>query len=300
MAQAPAPIFFTLVNTQGQKRSARLLIDSIREFAGPLSESAIWIFEGDTAEAPCADLKGKNVEVFGLQVDPSLADFIFSKKVCACASAEEKAAGSGRTIVWMASDALVLKPPALLDLGSSHDAAVRPVHIKNVGAPARTALDGFWKGVYGAAGLEDSSMDVITYVDRQTIRAYFNSHWYAVNPSIGIFREWLRVFGALVQDGGFMSAHCADDPHKIFLHQAVLSAVTLKMVPIDRLRILPPSYSYPYNLHASVSAEDRPRFLDDLVTVVYEDRLAELASPEDIEVREPLRSWLSARAGAAR
>jgi hypothetical protein len=74
----------------------------------------------------------------------------------------------------------------------------------------------------------------------------------------------------------------------------------VKLVPADRIRLLPPTYSYPYNLHASVPAPHRAKVLNDLVTVVYEDRLPELGRSGDIEVREPLRSWLSTRTGAVR
>lgn len=85
----------------------------------------------------------------------------------------------------------------------------------------------------------------------------------------------------------------------VFLHQAVLSALTDRLIPSERLLTLPPQYSYPYNLHAKVPCARMPRFLNDLMTVVYEGRSMRPEDMTDIVVLEPLRSWLSARVASA-
>jgi hypothetical protein len=58
---------------------------------------------------------------------------------------------------------------------------------------------------------------------------------------------------------------------------------------------LPPEYDYPYNLHPSVPLDRRALALDDLVTVAYDDRSLDPRVADDIDVHEPLRSWLFAR-----
>lgn len=65
----------------------------------------------------------------------------------------------------------------------------------------------------------------------------------------------------------------------------------------QRIRILPPAYNYPYNLHASVPAERRAKALNDVVCIAYEERCLDPDVMSDIRVDEPLKSWLSARAG---
>jgi len=80
--------------------------------------------------------------------------------------------------------------------------------------------------------------------------------------------------------------------HRIFLHQAIFSALIAAAVPLERLRILPPEYNYPYNLHASLLPEQRVRAFNDLVTFTYENRTIDPAGLADIAVDEPLRSWL--------
>jgi hypothetical protein len=108
-------------------------------------------------------------------------------------------------------------------------------------------------------------------------------------------RRWAAVFQTLVVDGAFQAAACHDVPHRVFLHQAVLSALLATEVDPARLRPLPPAYNYPYNLHASVPEERRAQALNELVCVAYEDRSLDPGAVEDIAIEEPLRSWLAGR-----
>jgi hypothetical protein len=110
-----------------------------------------------------------------------------------------------------------------------------------------------------------------------------------------LLRQWLECFEVLVGDQAFQSAYCQDERHQVFLHQAVLSALIATRLDPQRVRILPPIYSYPYNLHPSVPCDWRAQALDDLVCVAYEERSLDPAVMNDITVHEPLRSWLSAR-----
>lgn len=62
-----------------------------------------------------------------------------------------------------------------------------------------------------------------------------------------------------------------------------------------RLLILPPDYNYPYNLHQSLPAEHRVKAFNDLVSLVHEDRTINLQEIDDVEIHEPLYSWLLQR-----
>jgi hypothetical protein len=64
----------------------------------------------------------------------------------------------------------------------------------------------------------------------------------------------------------------------------------------ERIRMLPPDYSYPYNLHQVVPPDRRALALNDLVSIAYEDRSLDPDVVDDIAIHEPLRSWLSVRA----
>jgi hypothetical protein len=198
------------------------------------------------------------------------------------------------TLVWIDPGCLVVNPPTLYELGADFEAAFRPVHIQNVGLRVDQPLDAFWQGIYAELGITDVFATVQSFVDQRVLRAYYNSHAFAVNPALGILGRWLEHFQRLVGDAAFQRVACQDEPHQIFLFQALLSALITKEVNPTRLRILPPEYNYPFNLQERVPPEHRARALNDTVTFAYEDRSLNPAKITDIVVEEPLRSWLAA------
>ena len=173
---------------------------------------------------------------------------------------------------------------------------MRPVHIRNVGLPRTEPLDGWWKKTYGAVGVQDVQATVESFVDIQLIRAYCNSHAFAVKPSIGLLRQWFGCFEALVCDQEYQSSSCQDERHEIFLHQVVLSALLATSLERERMRVLPPDYSYPYDLHRSVPRQRRAHALNDVVSIAYEHRSLEPDVVDDINTHDPLRSWLAVHA----
>lgn len=289
-------VFVTLVRTAGERSCARILIDSIRSFGGSLSRSPIWLFEANPQEVPCGDFERMGVQVLPLNVPGAVRHYLYTAKVAACARAEELAGPGVQSLVFLAPENLIITPPLLFDLGGAFDVAARPVHIKNVGLDVAEPLDGFWEGVYRAVGVRDVPITVESFVDAQHIRAYFNSAAFSVNPSRGLFRQWSECFEALVCDQEFQSGPGQDIWHQVFLHQAVLSTLIATTVAPTRLRILPPDYVYPYNLHGSVPLERRARALNDLVCIYAEDRSLDPDVVDDVEIYEPLRSWLSTHA----
>jgi hypothetical protein len=289
-------VFLTLVRTTGGRACARMLIDSIRSFGGVLSDCPIWLFEADPQKAPCNSLQSMDVQVLPLSVPDTVRGYYFADKVYACARAEEMAGPGVQSLIWIDPACLIIKPPLLFDLGQSFDAAVRPVHIRNVGLPPTEPLDGFWNTICETVGVHDIQTTVETFVGGQRIRSYFNSHAFAINPSQGLLRRWFEYFQALVRDEHYQRDTCQDERHRIFLHQAVLSALLVAGLDPKRVRVLPPDYNYPYNLHQSVPPNRRAAALNDLVCITYEDRSLDPDLVDDVDVHDPLRLWLSAYA----
>ena len=289
-------IFLTWVYSARQKWGARLLVDSIRSFGGALSDCPVWLFEANPKRVPCDDFKDMGVRVLPLNPPDTVRRYILAHKVYACAQAEALAPPGVQSLVWLAPVCFMARPPMLFDLGPSCGAAVRPVHIQNVGLLATAPLDDFWQGVYEAVGVRDVQTTVESFVDVQHIRAYFNSAALVVNPSLGLFRRWFELFEALVCDQAFQARACQDERHQIFLHQAVLSALIATMLEPEQVRTLPPDYGYPYNLHGDVPPDRRAEAFNDLTCVIYEERSVDPNKVDDIEIHEPLKSWLSAHA----
>lgn len=123
----------------------------------------------------------------------SIKDYYLSDKVFACAEAERAAGTTARSLVWLSPDTLVVNPPVLYALDDATDAAIRPVHIRNVGIPVDEPLDPFWTGVFRCAGLDDTTYSVESFVDGQRVRAYCHSHSYCVNPSVGLSEDGCSV-----------------------------------------------------------------------------------------------------------
>jgi hypothetical protein len=234
-----------------------------------------------------------------LTAAPDIAGYPFTSKVTACARAEPLAARLGvRSLVWVSSDCLFIQAPVLLDLAPTVDVALRPVHHRNIGLPADAPVDAFWRRVYESVGVEEVDMTIETFVESEPIRAYFNSHLLSIHPAKGLWRRWLTIFTDLVTDDEFQGGACADPPHRIFLHQAILSALLTTELDPKRMQLLPAAYSYPYDLHREVPEIRRPHALNELVSVATEGRSMRPDDIEDLIVHEPLRSWLEEHAPA--
>jgi hypothetical protein len=288
--------FLVMFRSEQGERLARVVIESLRAFGGPLRDCPVWAFvrEPERVSRALPGLEG--VRRFPLAVEEDCPPYPLVEKVYACARAEEMAGPELRSLVWLSLDCLVIQPPLLFDLGpvadaAPADAAFRPVHHQNVGSLVHEPLDDFWQGIYRTLGVDTMPYSVESFADGQTLRPYFNTHCFALNPAVGLGRAWWTHFKGLVTDRAFQAGPCRDEAHRIFLHQAILSTLVPKMLDWERVRLLPPEYNYPLNLLQEIPLQRRAPTLNSLVNAVYED-----AFPwGGIEVQEPLRAWLRER-----
>lgn len=292
----PPPIILTKVSSAEEKPYTRLMIESLQTFGGSLSRCPVWVFATDGLAPDCADVAGGQVRVIPLSIPADLRGYPFSSKVLACARAEELAPAGTGSLIWLDSGCLVVQPPELFDLSEDFDAAFRPVHIRNVGSPVHEPMDAFWQGVYRSVGVRETGFTVQPFIGEDTLRAYFNSHGFSVRTGLGLFTRWAELYAGLVRDTAFQAAACQEEPHRIFLFQAVLSTLAAALIPAQRIRILPPNYNYPYHLQEQVPADRRARALNELVTSAFEESLVVPDRVKDIHILEPLRSFLLSRA----
>ncbi|MBN2174612.1 MAG: hypothetical protein JW731_10795 [Bacteroidales bacterium] len=280
--------YITVISSQVEAQQVKLLIESLRRFGGRLGEYPVWVF--------CTDMKisegfieSDTLKRFQLKMDLPLSNYPLAEKVFACALAEEMAALEGvQTLIWLNPDCLIFNPPELFSLRDQYDAALRPVHIRNVGSLANEPLDGYWQRVYEVVRVNQVPYNIESYVDGQTLRPYFNTHCFAINPAKGILQAWRVNFVTLLMDEEFQVDYCQDELHQIFLHQVVLSALLMKFIEKDRIFILPAEYSYPLHLQDKLPVSKRVQSLHKLVCMVYEENTL----LEGVEIQEPVRSWL--------
>jgi hypothetical protein len=294
-AETPRIVFATYAEGPAQARKVAVLVDSLRRHGGDLA-NAPWFVVADASATEPLDQAGlAGTKRLPLHVDEVARGIPFAAKAYAAAAVERLVPGA-ETLAWMDPESLVLGPPRALDLGPSAAVALRPVFLVNaIGQAEGTPVDGYWARLYREAGADAAAVPTVeSFVDEQRVRFYVNCGVIAWRPGRGIAREWARALSAVLADEAYRSAFCADARHRVFLHQAVLSAVLLaRTAPAER-RWLPADHGYPLGLHERVPAAKRVRRLEDLACLIYDTLWDEKPDWLDrVPVEDPLRSWLA-------
>jgi len=283
------------VASPSDERAAVMLIKSIREFGGAYKDSPVYVFQDNADENPCLVIKNMDANLLPLEIDPAARDYLFSRKVYACAQAERLLAGKAESIVWFDNQCLVFAHLDDLLLQDSKAVAIRPVQLLNtIGLAPEAPIDEFWGRIYQDAGVDPQKVPIVeTFVDAKKIRFYINCQIISFRPELGICREWERIFTSLVKDAEYQKKACPDVLHQVFLHQAVLSAVINAKVNESELQWLPASCGYPLNLHEKLPPEKKLRRLKDVKYLVYDTIMQRRPDwMEIMPVEEPLKSWL--------
>ena len=74
-------VFVILVSNPVQEKQANILINSIREFGGKYSDGQVYVFLGDTVNAPGNSLLSEGVNLIPLEIDESLPNYPFVQKM---------------------------------------------------------------------------------------------------------------------------------------------------------------------------------------------------------------------------
>lgn len=290
-------IVFTAALSPGSRgTSALLLAESIRAFAGRLSESPIWLFVTPNADSLLYDVEDRllalDTELIPFKVDREASKFFFLPEVVAAAEAEAKAEGLADTLVWLGTNTMVLREPVDFNLPGVKSIGYRPVHITNVGSRIDTPLDAFWSLIYHRCGVPSNHIfPMKTHVDGNTVRPYFNAGHLAVRAERGLMRKWRDAFISLYKFPEFERFY-AEGKYRIFMHQAVLSGVILANFHPDELLELPPTYNYPIHLHEEDVTRRRPSCIEELVTVRHEGFYDELDWEKKMPAGETLKKWM--------
>jgi hypothetical protein len=288
-------VFVMLVTSPADEKQANILIQSIREFGGRYADSPVYIFVSDPVNAPCISVAASNVTLIPLEISDTLTVYPFLSKVLACARAEELLKGKAENIVWMDIDGLVLNEPGEFCLGNYKKIAIRPVNLSNnVGLPVDEPINSYWQKIYDYTGLRAGKVPVIeTLVDTQKVRLYLNCAVFSLRPDQGILIEWEKLFLMLVNDSEYQDKACTTFNQKLFLHQAVLSAVISSKVKENEIQWFSQKAGYPMHHHNQLKGSKQVMQLNDLESVIYE-RVWD--SPDGIfriiQTNEPLKSWL--------
>ena len=84
-----------------------------------------------------------------------------------------------------------------------------------------------------------------TIADEQEIQPYYNCEVFSFNPRLGLAAEWARLLTRFLKDEKYQKTVCTTFLRKLFLHQAVLSAVISSRIKPERIKALPLTSGYP-------------------------------------------------------
>lgn len=285
----------TLVSSGEQERSVRAMIESIRENAGDYSNCRVYVVMAQPADIPGNSLAGENVVLLRPEADSIFLHYPLAIKAYAASQVEQLVKSKIKTLVWLDPGVIVLNSLGSLDLKGRFDVSVRPVSlVNNIGLPPGAEPDDYWLPIYEANQLDYRTVQTIeTVVDAVQIQPYYNCEVYSVNPAKGICREWAEQLEGLLRDEGYQKNSCTTPQRRLFLHQAVLSAIIASQINPDRIKALPVTSSYPFNQHDMLPAERKVSSLSELAAVIFD--YAWTGNPswmDKIDIDEPLRSWL--------
>ena len=282
-------VYMVMINSPEEEKQADVFISSVRSFGGQYSNAPIILVVADSTKTRGTLLAGKVQKTVIVDINEKLRTFPFSDKVYACAQVEELVADTADWLVWANPDIIELVPPIEITTDTSAWAALRPVHVQNVGCPAEDSIPEFWKTIYDVSGLQTGKIwTVESLVDKKKIRGYFNSGCMAFDPSRGILRAWKDAFEKLLTDSIRYAFYSSSDPYAVFCHQAVLSAVVMAKIDKKNITILPLPYGYPLGFQEDPNFIDKVHSLSDLVMVIT----GGYNNLEKIEITEPYKSWL--------
>jgi len=303
-------VFATWAGDAVAARKVEVLVDSLRRFGGRFKDAPVIVVADGAAAAALAASPPPGVRILPLAAPAVAAGFPYAEKAYAAAQVEALVESTAATLVWMDAGTLVLGEPGALDLSAGGSVALRPVSLVNrVGVAPDAPVDAFWAAIYHEAGVEAEAVPAVTPVVELTpVRFYVNCEVIAFRPRAGICREWARALTARIGDAAFLASACGDPLHRIFLHQAVLSAVILARTTPEERRWLPSDHGYSLLLHERLPAERRARRLDDLACAIYDtlwerrpDWLATIGAGEELSAwaRNATRSVVDAARLAA-
>jgi len=285
----------TYVSNNIQERSTRAFIRSVRDLGGKYQDSKIYIVLADPVNFPGDSLKGTNVILLPLEMDPEFMKYPLAIKAFVAAQVEETVKDEAASLAWFDPATLVLNSLDELDLENGYGVAIRPVSLVNtIGIAPGSEPNDYWAPIYKELGLNFKNVPAYeTVVDEKPIQPYFNCEIFSVDPSLGIFSEWAKVMTKFLRNEKYQKNVCNTFLRKLFLHQAILSGVIVSKVNPENIKPLSIKTGYPFGQHERLSAQKQVASLNTLSAIIFDYQWEE--NPKwlgKIPSHAPLKNWL--------
>jgi hypothetical protein len=288
-------VLATYASNRFQVSHVICLIRSLRENGGKYRDSEVFIVSTD----PDLDLRGldkmKGVRILDSDMPPEYNSYPLAVKPFAAAQAERLLTRRDVTLTWFDPETIILSPPEGLIVKGRIKAVVQPVFLtNNISLLPGEPLNDFWERIYGKTDVSYGDIPVVkSLIDGKSILAYYNCEIFSVDPAEGICEQWAEIMDDLLSDRTFAYGVCNTDQRKIFLHQAVLSAVIVSKAGKKGTRSLNLKFGYPLNLHERIPPDRQITPLNSISCAIIEDLWERDPSwMNDIMATEPLKSWI--------
>jgi len=285
----------TYVSDNLQVRHAGTLIRSLRENGGEYCNSEVFVI----FTSPILDLTHlrcfPGIHLLLSDMKQEYADFPLAIKAFAAAQAERILQNSSATLAWFDPETIIINPPYGLIPQGDDKVIAQPVFCtNNISMSPGEPINDYWGPIYDYLDVNCSKIPVIeSLIDRKQMLAYYNCEIISVRASEKIFEDWAEVMDKLLSDSDYAVGVCNTPLRKLFLHQAVLSAVLVKKAGRSMTGSLSLKYGYPLHAWKEIPVEKRIVSLNELSCAILEDLWT--ANPswiDDISANESLKRKL--------
>jgi hypothetical protein len=291
-------LFVTYAEYEGEVYGCLVLCESIRSFAGSLSQAPIRVYLAQhllkSSEIYQDKFSALSVEIRSIQPPEEAKKYFLGGKPFAAAQSEDDAAKEADLLAFLSPNTVLIKEPRDFMLAAGKKFAYCPVHHQNIGSLYSRPPDSFWKRLYQILSVSESALfPMESLADKKILRPYFNAGSFLVRPQYGILRKWAESFKALYHDT-VLAEMCKHGKFNIFLHQAAMAGAVLKCLKREEMVQLPPTYNYPLFFEKYYDAVLKFDSLEHIVTLRYEFSFKDL--PEDwgqkVKGNKKVISWI--------
>ncbi len=277
--------------------NALLFAESIREFAGDLSQAPIWCYVPESG-GPISSTVKERLLTLDVQLLPFKESqrFPFMEHAQAASLAESRADGQEDILVWSATNTVFLQKPMEFLLQDGKSLGYRPVHHALIGSRFNEPLDPFWSEIYEQYNVpENRVFPMKTHIEEKEIRPYFNAGCLTTRPEGGLFRRYYESFLTTYQKSEFKEFYKKDERYLIFIHQAVLSGIILSELENRKLVQVSPFYNYPVHLYNEDTTKDQPSSIEKVITFRHEGFHADPDWEKKMPAGNQLKNWIKTK-----
>ncbi|MBD3276554.1 MAG: hypothetical protein GF372_14665 [Candidatus Marinimicrobia bacterium] len=143
--------------------------------------------------------------------------------------------------------------------------------MKRSGTHICVPADKFWSLVFDCCdGDPELRFKMVTHTGEQ-IAAYFNAGFFVVRPEHRLLAQWHEALVKLFIRPQFTTWYGKNSLYKVFMHQAVFTAVLLANTEPSQFQLLSEAYNYLLHLHEHLPVDRKTASVDDLASVRFED-----------------------------